>query len=299
MMERNIGLNIKRLHKNNEDELRQIRTFINDVFREHSDLNIGMHSSISSKLHKDIYVIENDKEILLAASTHKSSWHPNCIYVQLAYNFGCANEKVLQSIISELMSKYDEPLFFLLDDRFYNVHKILSHNHFKMIRKTEIIHIHPTQEGGKTVPDERILSIKELRNNETRMNSFVQLCKKTYTETHLDNPVANLPIESWREAALDGVLEEHSYVIVHGLEINSFSLLYASDENSWELGWVGVDDLSRISDLDQLIHKQLEDAVMNNIAFIEKEVDSTCPYSLHICDSVVHEVAETLYAYMK
>ena len=193
-MGESIGLIVKRLDKNNKDDFGKIRAFIDDVFRENIDLSIGMQGSISSKLHKDIYVIENDKEILIAASTHKSSWHPNCIYVQLAYDFGCANEKVLQSIISELKSKYDEPLFFLLDDRFHHVQKILSHNHFKMIRKTEIIHIHPTQEGGKTVQDERILSIKELRTNEARMNSFVQLCKKTYTETHLDNPVANLPI---------------------------------------------------------------------------------------------------------
>ena len=137
---------------------------------------------------------------------------------------------------------------------------------------------------GKTVQDEQILSIRQIRNNEARMDSFVQLCKKTYTETHIDNPVANLPIESWRHAAMDGLMEEHSYVMVNGLEITAFSLLYESDEKSWELGWIGVDDLSRISDLDKLIHKQLEDAVKHNISFIEKEVDSTCPYSLHICE---------------
>ena len=84
-----------------------------------------------------------------------------------------------------------------------------------------------------------------------------------------------------------------------GLDITAFSLLYESNENSWELGWIGVDDLSRISDLDKLIHKQLEDAVERNISFIEKEVDSTCPYSLHICDFLEFEVAENLYAYMK
>ena len=254
-------MEIKRLDKNNEDEMRKIRTFIDEVFWGNSDLKEGMHWSISSKLHKDIYVIENDKEILIAASTHKSSWHPNCIYVQLAYNLEWADEQALQSIIAELKSKYEQPLFFLLDDRFYQLQELLTRIQFKMIRETEIIHIDPPQTSRKAVQDDRIQSIREIRNNEARMDSLVQLCKKTYTETHIDNPVATLPTESWRNAVLDGLMEEHSYVIVNGQDISAFSLLYEDNENSWELGWIGVDDLSRISDLDQLIHKQLEDAV--------------------------------------
>ena len=74
----------------------------------------GMHRSISSKLHKDIYVINNEKEILVVASTHKSSWHPHCIYVQLAYNLESTDVQALQLMISELKSKYDQPLFFLI-----------------------------------------------------------------------------------------------------------------------------------------------------------------------------------------
>ena len=93
-------MKIRKLDKSNEDELSKIRTFIDEVFWENSDLNKGMHRSISSKLHKDIYVIDNEKEILVVASTHKSSWHPNCIYVQLAYNLGWTDEQALQSMIT-------------------------------------------------------------------------------------------------------------------------------------------------------------------------------------------------------
>ena len=291
-------MKIKRLDKNNEEEMCKIRTFIDEVLWENSDLKEGMHWSISSKLHKDIYVIENEKEILVAASTHKSFWHPNCIYVRIAYDLARTDEQILQSIISELKSIYEQSLFFLLDDRFTQLQKLLTRNQFRMIRETEIIHIDPTHSFGETMQEEEILSIRQIRSNEGRMDSLVQLCKKTYTETHTDNPVATLPTESWRNAALDGLMEEHSYVIVNGQNISAFSLLYEGDENSWELGWIGVDDLSRISNLDQLIHKQLEDAVNHNISFIEKEVDSTCPFSLHICKSVLYDVAETLYAYV-
>lgn len=290
---------IKKLDKSKQDELNKLNTFIDKVLWENSDLKSRMNSSISAKLHKDIYSLQNNDEILAVASTHKSTWHPNCIYVQLAYDLNGVDELALQSLITELEKKYDLPLFFLLDDRFYGLIEILNQNQFRMIRKTEIIHIESTLRKGETVQDERIFSINEIRTNEARLDSFVQLCKKTYTETHTDNPVAHLPIESWRHAALDGLVEEFSYVLVEGLEVTAFSLMYESDEKVWELGWIGVDDDSRLNDLDKLIHQQVEHAITHAISFIEKEVDSTCPYSLHICKSVKYKVAETLYAYVK
>ncbi|WP_432359912.1 hypothetical protein [Sporosarcina sp. UB5] len=292
-------MEISKLDKSNQDVLITLNTFIDKVFWENSDLKARMNSSFSAKFHNDIYSAQKDEEVLAVASTHKSFWHPNCIYVQLAYNLDGVDVLALQIIITELENKYEQPLFFLLDDRFSQVKDLLTRNQFRMIRKTEIIHIEPTSPKGETVQDERILSIREIRTNEAKMDCFVQLCKKVYTETHSDNPVADFPIESWRNAAMNGLMEEHSYVMVNGLEITAFSLLYESDEDSWELGWVGVDDTSGINNLDKLIRKQLEDAVKHNISYIEKEVDSTCPYSLHICESVNYEVAETLYAYMK
>lgn len=287
------------MNKSNQDEFSKLSTFINEVFGENNDLKARMNSSISAKLHKDIYTVQNDDGILAVASTHKSTWHPNCMYVQLAYELNGSAEPGLQNMITGLEDKYDQPLFFLLDERFYKLIEVLTRNQFKMIRKTEIIHINPAQTSRITVQDERIRSIREIRSNEALMDSFVQLCQRTYTETHTDNPVANLSIKSWRQVAMDGLLEEHSYVLVNGSKVISFSLMYESDEKVWELGWIGVDDLSQIADLDKLIQKQLEDAVQNSITFIEKEVDSTCPCSVHICDSVEYEVAETLYAYLK
>ena len=292
-------MEISKLDKSNQGEVNKINTFINKVFCENRDLKEQMDSSISAKFHKGIYSVQKDDEILVVASTHKSTWHPNCIYIRLAYNLDRIDELALQSMITELMNIYDQPLFFLLDNRFYQVKELLTRNHFRMIRKTEIIHINPILPKGEIGQDEQILSVRKICTNEAIMHSFVQLCKKTYTETHTDNPVANLPIESWRQAAMDGLMEEHSYVIVNGLQVTGFSLMYKYDEKVWELGWIGVDEISRINDLDKLIHKQLEDAAKNRISFIEKEVDSTCPYSLHICDSVEYKVSETLYAYLK
>ncbi|WP_339249316.1 hypothetical protein NSQ43_08635 [Sporosarcina sp. FSL W8-0480] len=289
-------MRIKKLDNNNENEIGRLGSFIAKVFSRNNDLVERMNSSISAKFHKEIYSVQNDEEIIVVASTHKSSWHPYCIYVQFAFDLIRVDEQALLSMITKLQDKYDEPIFILLDDRFYRLTKLLSQKAFRMIRKTEIIHIEPVSKG-EIVQDDRILTVNEIWNDDIRMNSLVELCKKTYTETHLDNPVANLPMDSWRDATTDGLMKEHSYVIVEGQEVIGFSLMYEAEQKSWELGWVGVADLTILTDLDKLIHRQIEDAVKNGIAFIEKEVDSTCPYSQHICKKLRFEVPETLYAY--
>lgn len=292
-------MEIRKLDKNNQNEMHNLSSFITKALSENNDLIARLNNSISAKHHKDIYSVQIDDDILAIASTHKSTWHPYCIYVQVAFDLNEIKEQALQILIAELRYKYDQPLFFLLDARFHGLIEILTRNQFKMIRQTDIIHIEPPVQKGETVQGVLIFPIKEIRTNEEIMESLVKLCKKVYTETHTDNPVADLSIESWKHAAMDGLLEEHSYVMVDGLDVTAFSLIYEFDEKTWELGWVGVEDLSRIVDLDKLIDKQVEDALEHNISFIEKEVDSTCPYSLHICKAVKYEVADTLYAYIK
>lgn len=86
MMGRSIGLRIKKLDNNNENEIGRLGSFIAKVFSRNNDLVERMNSSISAKFHKEIYSVQNDEEIIVVASTHKSSWHPYCIYVQFAFD---------------------------------------------------------------------------------------------------------------------------------------------------------------------------------------------------------------------
>lgn len=104
---------------------------------------------------------------------------------------------------------------------------------------------------------------------------------------------------SWENVILDDLIDSSSYALVNGNGVIAFSLMYEGEGNSWELGWIGVADSEEMSLLDLILKKQLRDAKEQKIEHIEKEVDSTCPYSLHIAKSLSYDVSETWYAYVE
>ena len=136
-------------------------------------------------------------------------------------------------------------------------------------------------------------------NEPELMSSLVELSKSIYEETHLANPVAELPFSSWQNAIMDDLIGDSSYVVKDGNRVTAFSFMYHGEEFSWELGWIGVESGSDLLQLDSLLARQLRDAIDQRILRIEKEVDSTCPYSLHIAKSLSYDVSETLYAFIE
>lgn len=291
MMGRCIGLKANKIKTLNEENL----LFIEKVFAKHSDLHCALIASANSPRNCGLFEFSSENHHPLIASIHESEWHPHCVYTRLAYDLDEPDLQLLQFCIEFLRDEFDKPLFFLLDDRFNALASILVELGFPMIRKTEVVHIQPATHHSSDAP---LTTVAQISENVDCMNSLVELSKCTYTETHVSNPVGNHPFQSWREVVLDGLLLDYSYVVLEGKKVLAFSLLYEGEGNNWELGWVGAENDSNLYLLDAILARQLADAKENKIAFIEKEVDSTCPYSLHICKSVPYEVVETLFAYV-
>lgn len=282
-----------------EEDIVGVNSFVDKVFVDYEDVKKKVHASIRSHRNEGIFSLNNDNEIVVIASVHSSTWHPHCVYVCLAYEFNQANESKLHIMKDFLKDKYEKPLFFLIDERFNCIKESLLQSGLRLIRKTEVIHIDPEKslmEAEKN--DQEIKSISEIVNEPTLMSNLIALSKKVYRETHLDNPVADLPNLSWEKAIMHGLLCENSYVVREGNDITAFSFMYEDKEDSWELGWIGIDDMSKMPQLDLLINKQLRDAEGHRIVRIEKEVDSTCPYSMHIAQSLTYDVSETLHSYL-
>ncbi|WOV86309.1 hypothetical protein QWT69_10190 [Sporosarcina oncorhynchi] len=270
--------------------------FIEDVFKKHTDLHGAIIASANSNHNKGIFEFLDGNSSPVYASAHKSGWHPHCVYIRLAYDLASPDLKLLQAAAEFLSKEFSKPLFFLLDDRFSSLRDVLKKQQFKMIRKTEVVHIRPNKHEKEIMNS--LTTIAQISEDIDLMDSLVELFRRTYTETHMSNPVGDHSLESWREIAFDELLESHSYVVLKEKEVIAFSLMYEGDNNSWELGWTGVDGQENLPLLDVLLAQQLNDARQQGISYIEKEVDSTCPYSLQICKSVEYEVAETFFAYM-
>ncbi|MBD7986008.1 hypothetical protein H9649_15660 [Sporosarcina sp. Sa2YVA2] len=270
--------------------------FIEDVFEEHTDLHGEIIASANSNRNKGIFEFLNVNSSPVYASAHESGWHPHCVYIRLVYDLASVDVELLQAAAEFLSKEFSKPLFFLLDDRFSSLQDVLKEQQFNMIRKTEVLHIRPNKHEKEIMTS--LKTIAQISEDIDMMDSLVELFIRTYTETHISNPVGDHSMESWRQIAFDGMLESHSYVVLKGKEVIAFSLMYGSDNNSWELGWIGVDEYSNLPLLDDLMIQQINDATQKGISYIEKEVDSTCPYSLHICEIIEYEVVETFFAYM-
>ncbi|MCG3087491.1 hypothetical protein [Sporosarcina cyprini] len=273
----------------------QYSGFFNEVFNGCEDLRLDMEASVNSKSNQGSFLFRNQGRAFAFASTHTSTWHPHCIYVRLAYEWSTADYASLANVVKYIREVYKKPLFFLLDDRFSLLQSILPENGIPMIRKTEIIRFKPA--GELRTNEKHFRTVSDIKSDPTLETSLVHLCKRTYTETHLDNPVAEMPDEEWRSVIYDGLLETYSYVAERDEAIIGFSLLYEADSSGWELGWVGVDAAESMYLLEGMLIKQLEDALKEGAAFIEKEVDSTCPYSLHLKRVSAYKISEILYAY--
>ncbi len=299
-MEKSTGLiRLKmKIHKRFEEDLDHMKSFVEGVFTQHKDLTQDVLMSMKSKMNKGIYSLNSTKELELVATIHNSAWHPHVMYVRLAYDFYRVNEIALTSMIDFLKKEFEKPLFFLIDQRFVGLEKLLLVNGFRFIRKTEVIHIHP----GKcdlAETNQEIKSVAEIMYEPALMASLVELSKSSYAETHLANPVAELSFSSWQNAIMDDLIGKSSYVVVAGNRVTAFSFMYQGEDLCWELGWIGVERGSDLTLLDALLARQMQDAIDHSILQIEKEVDSTCPYSLHIAKSLSYDVSETFYAFIE
>ena len=288
-----------KIHKRFKEDNDYLMSFIEKVFTEHQDLKQKTLMSMESKMNKGIFSLGNENGPELVATVHTSTWHPHCMYVCLAYDFNRFDKNALQLMIELLKTEFEKPLFFLIDDRFHGLDKLLLDNGFHFIRKTEIINIHP-QKSEIADLDREIRTVSQIKHDRNLMDSLVELCKSIYTETHLDNPVADLPISSWENMILNDLIEQNSYILLSENSVIAFSFMHQGDEeDGWELGWIGVEDSSELTLLASLLNRQLRDAVECGIVTIEKEVDTTCPYSLHIAKSLSHNVLEAWYAFIE
>ncbi len=168
-----------------------------------------------------------------------------------------------------------------------------------MIRQTDIclIDVRTVHVEGKMLPD-NVLTLYDLRKIPHLHDQFISLCKDVYTNTHLDNPVADLPITEWTNMIMANVLEEISLVLVVDGEVRAFSLMYEGDEaDSWELGWNGVTSKEPPFILKNMLEHQIRIGQSHGIHNIEKESDSTDPFAQFVIKDIPHQVIKTLYSY--
>ena len=182
-----------KIHKRFEEDIDCLKMFVETVFTKHEDLQQNVFRSMNSKMNNGIYSLDIENELAVVMTIHSSTWHPHVVYVRLAYDFNRIDETALTFMIDFLKSEFEKTLFILIDYRFDGLGELLVDNGFRFIRKTEVININPMKYEVAEV-SQLIKTVSDILSAPIFMASFIELCKLIYTETHVDNPVADLSI---------------------------------------------------------------------------------------------------------
>ncbi len=130
----------------------------------------------------------------------------------------------------------------------------------------------------------RIASLAELAMEQGRNRKVAALCEEIYRATHTVNPPGDTDPAAWEALVFEDLVEEGSFVALHGGEYAAVALLHPGEGSSeMELGWRGVarDHLEHQRNLVlALTFRQLAYAARCGCRTVRAEVDTTDPWSM-------------------
>lgn len=147
-----------------------------------------------------------------------------------------------------------------------------------------------------------VQSLSIILSNNSSFEKLAHLVKTNYEDTHLANPVASYPLETWKEQILtDDVLLDGSFVMIdEENKIIAYSFLHTSEkDNTVELGWCGTHTTENLSLLKLLVFKQAMYTSKHGYSFIQGEFDSTSIYAMEILKSFPFNPCATWITYQK
>ncbi|QFF98949.1 hypothetical protein PB01_08950 [Psychrobacillus glaciei] len=209
----------------------------------------------------------------------KNDFHPYCTYFRLLTNPFYSSWNI-ESLLLAKLGKQSLPLQTSIWESTTNLKQLYEANGFKEIRRTYMPVLKVDAVDLEIVNDCSIKKLKELLINPTLKIKLLQFVRKTYEETHLDNPVADKSLEEWEKLLIEDVLVEGSFIYLDKLEQNvkAYSFLHESDQpNTLELGWCGGVEFDF---LHSLLLTQLHYAKEHNVEFLQGEFDTTSPYAM-------------------
>jgi len=289
-------ITVRNYEKKDEVQLKKLMTICSE---EHL-LNIVASSNL--KLAVTVFV-ENLLVGCMIVWTNK--FHPHCTYFKILLH----PQYFETEIAEKLLSKLDElegmklPLQTSIWESSVNMKKLLETNGFIEIRRTFLVEILTAHLNVLQLINEntRFKSLQEIVTNELLFENLTGLVKRNYQQAHLVNPVADIEFSVWKKLILSEDIDLNgSYVLLNNDEsdILAYSLFHKTEDlNTMEFGWCGADEYQNGKLIQQLIRKQLQFAVQQNIKSIVGEFDTTDFYAMEIFRHFQMSSSKTLITY--
>ncbi|UUV18915.1 GNAT family N-acetyltransferase [Fusobacteria bacterium ZRK30] len=253
---------------------------------------------------KEIYVNERPVDSVYIAlvagepvgffSMWLNNFHPNTLYFNMI-----VDKKYRRSKIGTNMYKYIESLgggFSYLQSSFYETYltgsDFLEDLGFKLYRSTHEPQIDTSRveinkqkiEDYINKHDLEVLALSDIKSD-NELKEVFKLAKGCYTQSHLDNPVKEVSIETWGKIVKEDLIAQGSFILKKEKRIIAFALMYENDQLGMDLGWRGVAeeyDFMRYESVEVLTNLQIGYTKKSGKRILYLEIDSTDKWSLEM-----------------
>ncbi|WP_391122214.1 hypothetical protein [Psychrobacillus sp. L3] len=277
-------------HEIDEEQIRELIEFCQEDY-----FLLGILKSTKLVFKHTAYIEGKLVGVIMA---WKNDFHPYCTYFRLLANPLYSSWNIESKLIAKL-GKQNLPLQTSIWETATNLKQFYESNGFKEIRRTYMPVLKVDAVDLEIVDDCSIKTLKEILLNPTLKIKLLHFVRKTYEETHLDNPVAEKSLEEWEQLLVDDVIVDGSFIYLDKLEqnIKAYSFLHESDQPyTLELGWCGS---VKFDFLQSLLLKQLHYAKEHNVEFLQGEFDTTSPYAMFSLGALPFEPCPTWITYQK
>ncbi|MED3034322.1 GNAT family acetyltransferase [Bacillus thuringiensis] len=293
------NLVIESYNRSNELKVKQLI----DLYNEESYL---FHLLRNNKT-KCAYVAYYKKDVIGIFFTWGSNFHPFCTYFRIYTHPFYSELHIEEYLFSEIQKRenFKLPLQTSIWETSAHLKNYYKQNNFMEIRRTYM----PILDVRKIVSTDivsnsnyHLQTLSNIVSNNNSLEKLAYLVKENYEQTHLANPVASFPLQTWQEMILaDDVLLDGSFLIIdEAHQIIAYSFLHTSEkDNTIELGWCGTHTIDDLSLLKLLVFKQAMYANKHGYSFIQGEFDSTSIYALEILKSFPFNHCPTWITYQK
>ncbi|WP_254489166.1 GNAT family acetyltransferase [Bacillus thuringiensis] len=288
------NLIIEKYSRSNELKVKQLI----DLYNEDSYLFNLLRDSKT----KCAYVACYKKDVVGIFLTWNSSFHPYCTYFRIYTNPFYSELHIEQFLFTEIQKReqFNLPFQTSIWETSAHLKTYYEQNKFIEIRRTYM----PILDLQKIVPNSNyhLQTLSNILSNNNLLEKLAYLVKGIYEQTHLANPVALYPLETWKEKILaDDVLLDGSFLIIsEENEIIGYSFLHTSEkDDTLELGWCGTHTTDNLPLLKILVFEQIMYANKHGYSFIQGEFDSTSIYAMELLKSFPFNPCATWITYQK
>ncbi len=234
------------------------------------------------------YTALHENQVIGTMFAWKSEFHSNCIYFRIFIDPSFRVENIEKELLDVLIEHAEKqkvdylPLQTSLWETSIGLKKLYKKYGFKELRRTymPVLQVEDALVSTPVALDSNIRTIEEISQDQKLKSKLVELVRRNYMETHMDNPVLeNIEIAVWEQLVFaEDVIADGSFVYIdeYTEEIIAYSFMHLSDTvDTFELGWCGASPDESQENILSLVDCQIAYAHKQGVQKLMGEFDTT------------------------